>query len=111
MAKRIDYRSAEAAAYRRLYNLAGWKKRRVEQLTRDPLCGYCLAAGMTTEATIADHVIPHRGDPDLFWFGELQSLCKLHHDSTKAREESGGWDSMADLSGYPVDPAHPANKR
>jgi 5-methylcytosine-specific restriction protein A len=110
LAKRTDYRSDEAVIYRRLYKLAGWKRRRLDQLTRDPLCSYCLAAGITTAATIADHVIPHRGDLDLFWYGSLQSLCKLHHDSTKAREENGGWDSMTDADGYPVDPKHPANR-
>lgn len=111
MARRTDDRSGEARAYRRLYNLAGWKRRRLDQLARDPLCAFCLAMGSTTPATIADHIEPHRGDLDLFWFGDLQSLCQTHHSSTKQREEKGGWDSMADTDGYPVDPRHPANAR
>jgi 5-methylcytosine-specific restriction protein A len=110
MAKRNDYRSAEAAAYRRLYKLAAWRARRLDQLTREPLCLYCMAAGIVEPATIADHAIPHRGDLDLFWHGELASLCKLHHDSTKQREEKGGYDTIADLDGYPIDPRHPANR-
>jgi len=36
---------------------------------------------------LVDHVIPHRGDAGLFWFGELQSLCKHCHDSKKQRAE------------------------
>lgn len=110
MARRSDYRSAEAAEYRKLYKTAAWRARRTHQLGAESLCAFCLAAGLTSPATIADHIVPHRGDPDLFWFGDLQSLCKTHHDSTKQREEKGGWDSMADLSGYPIDPNHPANR-
>lgn len=105
-----DYRSAEAVEYRKLYKNAAWRARRMHQLSAEPLCAFCRSAGLTTAATIADHIVPHRGDPDLFWRGDLQSLCKLHHDSAKQREEKGGWDSMADLDGYPLDPNHPANR-
>lgn len=82
----------------------------MHQLEIEPLCAFCLTVGLTTAATIADHIVPHRGDLDLFWHGDIQSLCKQHHDSTKQREEKGGWDSMADLNGYPLDPNHPANR-
>ena len=41
-------------------------------------------------ATLADHVVPHRGDYALFWFGELQSLCKACHDIKKQRVERRG---------------------
>jgi 5-methylcytosine-specific restriction endonuclease McrA len=42
-------------------------------------------------ATVADHVIPHKGDESLFWdAGNLQGLCKRCHDSDKARIEAGG---------------------
>lgn len=105
-----DYRSAEAVEYRKLYKSAAWRARRTQQLGAEPLCAYCLAAGLTTAATIADHIIPHRGDLDLFWHGDLQSLCKPHHDGAKQREEKGGWDSRADMDGYPIDPNHPANR-
>jgi 5-methylcytosine-specific restriction protein A len=50
----------------------------------------CLAEGRTTAATVADHIIPHRGDPDLFWCGELQSLCATCHSRFKQSHESGG---------------------
>lgn len=93
-----------------LYNDRKWRAKRLAQITAEPLCAYCLRMSLTTAATVADHVVPHRGDIDLFWTGELQSLCKLHHDSTKAREENGGWDSAADVNGFPIDPNHPANR-
>jgi hypothetical protein len=50
----------------------------------------CLAKGHITAATVADHITPHRDDPHSFWYGELQSLCALHHDSDKQAIEKGG---------------------
>lgn len=110
MAKRRDHRSAEAKAYRSLYDRSAWKKRRLAQLNAEPFCAFCAAQGRTTAATVADHVIPHRGDLDLFWFGELQSLCEPCHSVGKQRIESFGYDSAAGLDGYPIDPNHPANR-
>jgi len=95
----------------RFYNLKPWKVKRLAQLSAHPLCRRCLAGGLTVAATVADHVTPHRGDPDLFFNGDLQSLCASCHSSAKQREEKGGWDSATDLDGYPLCPLHPANKR
>jgi hypothetical protein len=39
---------------------------------------------------VADHVVPHRGDPDLFWQGALQSLCATCHSLRKQSQEKGG---------------------
>ena len=50
----------------------------------------CEAQGLAVPATVADHVEPHAGDPDLFWNGKLQSLCKPHHDRDKQRAEAAG---------------------
>jgi hypothetical protein len=50
----------------------------------------CLAKGHITAATVADHITPHRDDPHSFWYGELQSLCALHHNSDAQRAEKGG---------------------
>ena len=49
----------------------------------------CMQRDIVTEATVADHVIPHRGDYNLFWFGELQSLCAPCHNRDKQNEEAG----------------------
>jgi 5-methylcytosine-specific restriction protein A len=41
-------------------------------------------------ATVVDHIVPHRGDPVLFWDeANWQGLCKLCHDAKTARE--GRW--------------------
>ena len=103
-----DLRSDEAKQYRRWYGLKRWKDRRKEQLIASPLCQMCERQGLTTAATVADHIEPHRGDEDLFWFGELQSLCKQHHDSAKQFEENRGYGGEVDLAGYPLDPRHPS---
>lgn len=61
----------------------------------------CQAEGKTRAATIADHVTPHRGNEDLFWNGELQSLCKPHHDRDKALIEAGKTLITYGLDGWP----------
>lgn len=103
-------RSKEAAAYRKLYNTAVWQKTRLAQLYAEPLCRFCEQMGRTTAANVADHVVPHRGDEYLFYYGELQSLCEPCHAITKQRLETFGYDSIAGADGYPIDPNHPANK-
>lgn len=59
------------------------------QLAREPLCRYCQQMGRTVAATVADHVVPHRGNVTLFYGGELQSLCSTCHSSVKQAEEHG----------------------
>lgn len=57
-----------------------WQQARLSFLAANPLCVECKAAGVITEATTVDHVIPHRGDQSLFWdVNNWQSLCTHHH--------------------------------
>lgn len=77
----------ESLAWRKWYGTQRWRKRRAAQLLAEPLCTMCLAEGIATAATVADHVEPHRGDAHLFWNGELQSLCASHHNAAKQRAE------------------------
>ena len=60
---------------------------RVAQLAKDPWCAECLKRGEYVPATEVDHVLPHRGNVQLF-FDEhnLQSLCKPDHSSKTANE-------------------------
>ena len=84
------------------YATARWRKLRLRFLSRRPLCVYCEREGKVEQATVVDHVKPHRGDTALFWDeGNLQPLCKDHHDSTKAREEAHGVVLGCDASGEP----------
>ena len=75
---------------------------RIHHLQKEPLCRYCTAAGDVVEATVVDHVIPHRWDVELFWHGELQSLCTTHHNGSKQAEEHGGRSLQVGMDGYPI---------
>lgn len=90
-----------------LYKTARWKARRKHQLQTNPLCAFHLRLDESVLATVADHIIPHRGDLKLFYEGELQSLCKSCHDSAKQREERNGYSSACGVDGWPLDPQHP----
>ena len=92
-----------------LYGLKAWQSRRTHQLTLYPLCAYCLRRGLTTEATVADHVKRHNGDPAEFFGGDLQSLCKPCHDSVKQQEEEQGFSRDVGTDGWPIDAKHPVN--
>ena len=79
----------ESAAWHHLYTNPrfGWKRRRDAQLAREPFCRECAKHGLRVQATDADHVVPHRGNLDLFLRGELQSLCHSCH-SRKTMQEN-----------------------
>jgi hypothetical protein len=66
-----------------------------------------LQQGRSVLATVADHVVPHRGDEALFFEGDLQSLCKDCHDSVKQRDENRGYSTACGVDGWPLDPNHP----
>jgi ABC transporter substrate binding protein len=91
------------------YGSARWKRQARYQLRAEPLCRPCLEDGRITAATVADHIVPHAGDPQLFWFGRLQSLCTPHHESSKKREEARGYSTRIGADGWPVDPRHPVS--
>lgn len=57
-----------------------WQKARVQFLRKHPLCAHCREQGRLTPATVVDHIIPHRGDPVLFWDeSNWQPLCRDCH--------------------------------
>ena len=85
-----------------LYKTNGWQKKRARLLREQPLCVFCLKEGKTTAATVADHVIPHKGNADSFWNGELQALCKPCHDSIKQRIEHGEDVIVVGLDGWNI---------
>ena len=58
-----------------------WQKARARFLEKHPLCAECLRVKRLTPATVVDHIIPHRGDQQLFWDEQnWQPLCKSCHD-------------------------------
>ena len=84
-----DQRRGSAAS--RGYNHR-WKKARDTYLQSHPLCVMCEQEDRIAAAEVVDHIIPHRGDQDLFWDskGNWQSLCKSCHDRHKQRLEKRG---------------------
>lgn len=84
-----------SAAYHSWYSLPVWTDRlRPDQLSHEPFCRECARRYPTTdprhrtEATVVDHITPHEGDWTLFTSpGNLQSLCKRHHDMKTAHEQ------------------------
>ena len=62
-------------------------------LARHPLCmcPECGAGSLrVTQATVVDHVVPHRGDMRLFWDTKnWQAMAKSCHDRKTARHDGG----------------------
>jgi 5-methylcytosine-specific restriction protein A len=73
-------------SYQRGYNKR-WQAYRLEFLKDNPYCVECLKFDIHTAANEVDHIIPFKGDYDLFWnYNNHQSLCKICH-SKKTRKE------------------------
>lgn len=69
---------------------ARWRRARRAFLIEHPLCAHCLEAGRTTPADTVDHIVPHRGDPALFWDRDnWQALCWRCHSRKTAKEDGG----------------------
>jgi 5-methylcytosine-specific restriction enzyme A len=63
-----------------------WARFRLEFLGRNPLCLHCKREGIIAPANQVDHIVPHRGDKNLFWDqSNMQPLChSCHSRKTKA---------------------------
>lgn len=89
-----------------------WKQARRAYLVQHPYCVKCRERGELIEATVVDHIIPHKQDWKLFWDrNNWQPLCEPHHNSLKAKEEHRGYVIGCDIAGRPIDPRHPWNSR
>lgn len=77
--------------YNELYHTARWRAMQKAQLRMQPRCAICGA-----RATVADHIVPHRGNLDAFYsVYNLQSLCASCH-SKKTMQENRGFRKGAD---------------
>lgn len=69
---------------------AAWFKRQIrcEECGRNhSLCEECAKAGAVVLAYAVDHIIPHRGDHELFWrHSNHQSLCQVCHNRKSQTE-------------------------
>ena len=87
--RKADYRRQDecrGSAAERGYD-ARWQRESRRYLRLHPLCVQCLEHGRTEPSTVVDHIIPHRGDKQLFWDEtNWQALCKTDHDRKTAGE-------------------------
>ena len=98
-----DRRSAEAAAYRKLYKTARWSRLREAKLSQDPLCEWCLEREIVEPATEVHHADGgHKGDVDKFWSGPFVSTCKACHASRGQREDLGQTVVTFGADGWPL---------
>lgn len=62
-----------------------WRRYRIWFLKHHPVCAVCGRL-----ASVVDHIVPHKGNVDLFWdSNNHQTLCKRCHDIKTAREDGG----------------------
>lgn len=67
-----------------------WEKARALHLQAHPFCVECMKAGRYQIGRVVDHIVPHRGNDELFWDrANWQTLCKPHHDAKTAKEDGG----------------------
>lgn len=67
-----------------------WQKARAGWLRNHPLCAQCERDGVVRAANEVDHIVPHKGDMQLFWdSSNWQSLCKPCHSLKTATEDGG----------------------
>lgn len=65
-----------------------WRKARKSFLEQNPIC----SCGCGRFAEVVDHIVPHKGDPVLFWDRDnWQGLTVSCHNRKTAREDMGGW--------------------
>ena len=93
----------------RLYRTQRWLRLRRYQLRIQPLCEKCKEKGLTVEADVVHHVIPHKGNKVLFYTGKLQSLCTHCHDGITQQQERYGFTNDIGDDGWPSDCNHPVH--
>ena len=72
--KHLKPRDTRPSANYRGYG-AKWQKARLDWLSKHPKCVKC-----GDNATVVDHIIPHKGDDKLFWANtNWQSMCGRCH--------------------------------
>lgn len=89
----MDAERRDAKPWRKWYSTARWRALRLAVLARD---GWkCRQTGVllsgvpyAPDSAVADHIVPHRGDPALFWdIDNLQAVAKEWHDGRKQRQD------------------------
>lgn len=87
--RRGPQKDTRQSAHKRGYD-SKWQRARKAFLNKHPLCVTCKRGGRVTQATVVDHIVPHKGDKALFWSRDnWQALCAPCHSTKTAREDGG----------------------
>lgn len=82
--RKVFNQRGKSGQYHSMYESQEWRKRRAQFLKKYPRCFVCGAP-----ATIADHIIPHRGDLTLFYDdNNLQPMCQSCHSRKTMKENN-----------------------
>lgn len=92
----------DASAWRSWYKLKRWQDLRLAVFVRDGfVCQrtgvLCIGKHPAPNSPVANHKVPHRGNPRLFWdIDNVETVSKAVHDSDIQSEEQaiphGVWD-------------------
>lgn len=78
-------RSKESQERQAMYDWR-WRKTSERYRAEHPLCVECEQLGRTEPSTCVDHIVPHRGNVELFWNEEnWAALCDAHHKTKTAK--------------------------
>lgn len=78
--KNLKKARGESERWHYLYLGSRWKRMRSEHLLNEPFCRECAKKGIRTKGNEVDHLVPHRGNLELFFDKKnLQTLCKSCH--------------------------------
>jgi 5-methylcytosine-specific restriction enzyme A len=93
-------------AVSRVYDTARWKRFRLVQLRREPLCRLCAGQGLSAPALHVDHVRPLADGGAPFDFDNVRSLCAACHGLVTVAWQHGRPLAGCDVDGNPVDASH-----
>ena len=67
-----------------------WQRYREQFLAQRPWCECDRCKGSYVPASVVDHIVPHKGNRELFWDpNNHQAMAKQCHDRKTAREDGG----------------------
>ena len=84
-----DMRDFRPNAAKRGYG-SKWQKARATYLQRNPNCVECAVEGHIEAAVVVDHIVPHKGNMNVFWDKHnWQSLCEYCHNRKTVKQDGG----------------------
>ena len=70
-----------------LHRSNAWRQFSISFRRSNPICKYCNIHGKSKLCQQVDHIIPHNGDPDIFWMDDnYQALCASCHGYKRTEE-------------------------